>query len=299
MQDFPALRVFGGCMTELVFQYIFNGLVLGFIYALIAIGLTMIFGIMNIANFAHGQFYMLGGFFAYYLTSRLGIHYFLALPLSVASVICLGLIFERIIFSRLREKAVMSSVLATIGLAILLENSALLVWGPRPEAIRSPLSLMPIRLGPIFTTEPRLFAIGITLLAILVTHFVLHYTRIGKATRATFQNKESAALVGIEIDHVHGFTFGLGAGLAALAGVLLGSIFYVHPTMGGNATLKAFVVVILGGMGSFIGSIVGGLILGIAESFGTIVSSAYKDAIGFILVILILLYRPQGLFQKV
>lgn len=286
-------------MSGLVFQYIFNGLVLGSSYALIAIGLTMIFGIMNIANFAHGEFYMLGGIFAFYITSVLGLNYFMALILSVVAVVILGVILERLIFCRLRDKAVMSSVLATIGLSILIENSALLVWGPRPEAIKSPLSAAALRLGPIFTTVPRLFAVTVTIVAISVTHVILNYTRIGKALRATFQNKQAAMLVGIEINRIHAFTFGLGAGLAALAGILLGSIFFVHPNMGSVATLKAFVVVILGGMGSFIGSIVGGLVLGIAESFGTHVSSAYKDAIGFIFVILILLYRPQGLFRKV
>jgi branched-chain amino acid transport system permease protein len=259
----------------------------------------MIFGIMNIANFAHGELYMIGGFFAYYIIRALGVNYFLAMVFTVVAVVGLGVALERMIFARLRDKPIMSSVLATIGLAIFLENAALIVWGPRPEAIPTPLSLAPVRLGPIFTTEPRLFAVLVTVMAIICTHVTLQYTRIGKATRATFQNKEAAALVGIEINRIRAFTFGLGAGLAALAGVLLGSIFYVHPSMGGVATLKAFVVVILGGMGSFIGSIAGGLILGISESFGAYVSSAYKDAIGFILVIIILLYRPQGLFGKV
>ena len=286
-------------MTILILQSVFNGLVLGSSYALIAIGLTMIFGIMNIANFAHGQFYMLGGLCAYYVTSAVGLSYFLALIISVLVVTGLGIMLEKLIFSRLRNKAIMASVLATIGLAIVLENAALIVWGPRPEAIKSSFSLAALRLGPIFTTGPRLFAVAVTFVAIGATHWVLHYTRIGKAVRATFQDRESAQLVGIEIDHVHSFTFGLGAGLAALAGVLLGSIFFVHPTMGGAATLKAFVVVILGGMGSFTGSIVGGLLLGVAESFGTLVSSAYKDAVGFVFVILILLYRPQGIFRKV
>lgn len=286
-------------MAELILQYVFNGLVLGANYALIAIGLTMIFGIMNIANFAHGQFYMLGGFLAYYATTAIGLNFFIALMVSVVLVVALGVVIERLVFRRLRPQPIMSSVLATIGLAILLEGLALVVWGPRPESIPTPFALDPVRIGSLFTTQPRLFAVAMTLIAIAATHIVLHYTRIGKAVRATFQNRESAALVGIDIDHIHSFTFGLGAGLAALAGVLLGAIFYVHPAMGGTATLKAFVVVILGGMGSFVGSIVGGLVLGIAESFGTLVSSAYKDAIGFILVILILLYRPQGLFRKV
>jgi branched-chain amino acid transport system permease protein len=138
----------------------------------------------------------------------------------------------------------------------------------------------------------------ITIAALVTVHLFLNRTVVGTAMRATFQQAEAAKLVGIPIEQVNAITFGLGAGLAALGGALLGAIFFVHPTMGGTATLKAFIVVILGGLGSITGSMVGGLILGIAESLGTLVSSAYKDAIGFVLVILILLYRPDGLFKR-
>lgn len=286
-------------MLELVPQYLFNGVLIGTSYALIAMGLTVIFGLMNIANFAHGQFYMMGGFLAYYLTTALALNFFVALVFAVLIVTGFGILLDRTIFKRLRGKPLISSVLVTIGLAILLENVALVLWGPRPEAIPSPLSVAPVKIGPIFATQPRLLAVAITICAIVVIHVLLHHTRIGKAMRATFQQQEAAALAGINIDRLYSVAFGVGAGLAALGGVLLGTIFYVHPTMGGVATLKAFVVTILGGMGSFVGAIVGGLALGIAESFGTLVSSAYKDAIGFVLVILILLYRPEGLFRKV
>lgn len=279
-------------------QYLFNGLLIGTNYALIAMGLTVIFGLMNIANFAHGQFYMLGGFIAYQLTTTLGLNFFAALVVSVVVVAGLGILLDRTIFKRLRNKPLISSVLVTIGLAILIENLALVLWGARPEAIPNPFPLTPVQIGPIFTTQPRLFAVVVTLAAIVIIHLLLHYTRAGKAVRATFQQQEAAALVGIDIELIYSITFGIGAGLAALGGVLLGTIFYVNPTMGDVATLKAFVVTILGGMGSFPGAIVGGLLLGIAESFGTLVSSAYKDAIGYVLVILVLLYRPQGLFGK-
>ncbi len=285
-------------MLEYFPQYLFNGILIGANYALIAMGLTVIFGLMNIANFAHGQFYMLGGFIAYQLTTALGLNFFAALVVSVVVVTGLGILLDRTIFKRLRNKPLISSVLVTIGLAILIENLALVLWGARPEAIPSPFQLTPVQIGPIFATQPRLFAVVVTLAAIVTIHLLLHYTRMGKAMRATFQQQEAAALAGIDIDLVYSVAFGIGAGLAGLGGVLLGTIFYVHPTMGDVATLKAFVVTILGGMGSFPGAIIGGLLLGIAESFGTLVSSAYKDAIGYILVILVLLYRPQGLFGK-
>ena len=285
-------------MIDLLPQYLFNGVLVGANYALIALGLTVIFGLMNIANFAHGQFYMMGGFMAYVLTSSLGLNYFVSIGIAVLIVAAFGVLLDRTIFKRLRSEPLISSVLVTIGLAILLENLALIVWGPRPEAIPTPFSKMPVILGPIFATEARLFALGVTFATILGVHLLLRYSRWGKAVRATFQQPEAAALVGIDVDRLYSACFGIGAGLAALGGALLGAIFFVHPTMGGIATLKAFVVVILGGMGSFPGAIAGGLLLGIAESFGTLITSDYKDAIGFILVILILLYRPDGLFKR-
>lgn len=285
-------------MLDLLPQFVFNGFLIGTNYALIAVGLTMIFGIMNIANFAHGQFYMLGGCMAFFLTSMLGINYLAAIPLSVAAVVLLGLMLERAVFRRLRSRPNMASVLATVGLAVILENGALVLWGPQPQPIPTPFSPMPLMLGPIFTTEARAFAFIVTIGALVAVHLFLNRTLVGAAMRATFQQADAASLVGIPIDRVHAITFGLGAGLAALGGALLGAIFFVHPTMGGTATLKAFIVVILGGLGSVGGSMAGGLILGLAESLGTLVSSAYKDAIGFVLVIIILLYRPDGLFKR-
>lgn len=285
-------------MIEIIAQYAFNGLVFGANYALIGIGLTLIFGVMNLANFAHGQFYMLGGFLAYMLVAKLGVNFFAALPLAVLAVAALGWFLERTVFIRLRDRSPMTGVLATIGLAILLESGALLTWGPQPESIPNPLSPMPIEIGPLFITPMRLFVLGVTVVFLLALYAFMNHTRTGTAMRATFQNRDAAALVGVDIDRLYAVTFALGAGLAALAGVLLGSLFLVHPTMGDSATLKAFIVVILGGLGSVIGSAVGGLILGMAESFGTMVSSAWKDAIGFILVIVILLYRPDGLFRR-
>jgi branched-chain amino acid transport system permease protein len=286
-------------MVDLLPQFFFNGLLIGASYALIAVGLTMIFGIMGIANFAHGQFYMLGGCIAFFLTSKLKLPYIAELPIAVFCVVLFGALLERLIFQRLRDRSATSSVLATVGLAILLENGALVVWGPQPQPIPSGFSLMPVQLGPIFTTQARLFALVVTVGALAALHLFLNRSRFGTAMHAVCQQPEAAALVGISVDRVHTITFGLGAGLAALGGALLGAIFFVYPTMGGTATLKAFIVVILGGLGSIGGSVVGGLILGLSESLGTLVFSAYKDAVGFVLVILILLYRPDGLFKRV
>jgi branched-chain amino acid transport system permease protein len=279
-------------------QYLFNGLVVGSSYALIAVGLTAIFGLMQIANFAHGQFYMLGAFFAYWLTRVIGLDFWAGLVVSVAAVMLVGVALERTLFRFLRGASLSSSVLATIALSIFLENLALNVWGPRPQKILSPFDSGGIELFGIFTTPDRLLMLFLTVVVVAALHVGLRYTQTGKAIRATFQQREAAALVGINIDYLYTLTFAIGAGLAALAGVLLGTIFVVQPSMGGVATLKAFIVVTVGGSSSFAGGIAGGLLLGLAESFGAIIAPSYKDAVGFILVILVLLYKPDGLFGK-
>jgi len=279
-------------------QYVFNGLVVGCSYALIAVGLTAIFGLMEIANFAHGQFYMLGAFFTYWLTRIVGLDFWSGLVLSVIGVMIVGVLLERTLFRILRGASLSSSVLATIALSIFLENLALNVWGPRPQKIRTPFDTGSIEFLGIFTTPERLMMLAVTVLIVILLQLGLRHTQTGKAIRATFQQREAAALVGIDIDRLYTVTFAIGAGLAALAGVLLGTIFVVEPSMGGVATLKAFVVVTLGGISSFAGGIAGGLVLGLAESFGAIIAPAYKDAVGFILVMLVLLYKPDGLFGK-
>jgi branched-chain amino acid transport system permease protein len=283
---------------DLIPQYLFNGLVVGSSYALIALGLTAVFGLMNLANFAHGQFYMLGGFVGFWLTRRAGLPFFLAVGVTTLAIGCAGYLLEKFLFRRLRQAPLMSSVLATIGLAIVLENGARLLWGPSPERIFSGLPSQTIEFFGIFATPERLITIVLTFVLIGLLEYCLYFTRAGMEVRATFQQKEAAALVGIDVEKLYALTFALGAGLAALAGVMLGSIFVVQPSMGGIATLKAFIVVIVGGLGNFVGAIAGGLLLGVAESFGSIISSAYKDAIGFVLVIAVLLYKPDGLFGK-
>ena len=283
----------------LLAQHLFNGVVIGTSYALIAMGLTMIFGVMNIANFAHGEFYMLGGFLAFYLVSFAGLNYFLSLLLAVLLVMGLAVALQRGIFRQLRDKPPMTTALVTIGLSIFLEHLALLLWGPQPQNIPNPFATRPMNLFGVYTTRLYLFAMATTAALIVAGHLTIRKTRMGKAMRATFQNKEAAALVGIGIDRVYTFAFTFGAGLAAASGAVLGGFIPVEPSMGGAATLKAFVVVILGGMGSFAGSILGGLLLGLAESLGAgYLSSGYKDAIGFFAVTLVLLFRPEGLFRQ-
>jgi branched-chain amino acid transport system permease protein len=287
----PSLAIFG--------QHLLNGALIGCAYALIAMGLTMIFGVMNIANFAHGEFYMLGGFIAFYLVSLVGLNYFLALPVAVVLVVMLAMVLQQAVFRRLRDAPAMTTTLVTIGLSILLENAALLLWGPQPQSIPTPFAATPLSFLGIYTTPLYLFSMAVTAALIVLGHLVIRRSTIGKAMRATFQNREAAALVGIRIERIYMITFIFGAALAAAAGAVLGGFIPVEPTMGGIVTLKAFVVVILGGLGSFIGAIAGGLLLGLAESIGAgYLSSDWKDAIGFLAVILVLLFRPEGLFKR-
>ena len=280
-------------------QQVVNGLIIGSAYALMAVGLTLIFGMMDVVNFAHGEFYMLGAFFAYYLVSLLELDFYASVLLSILIVAAIGFLCERLLLKPLRKETIVTTVLVTIGLSIFLKNTALIIWGPRPKLIASPFALDAIHLGPIAVTEAKIFAFAVTVLAILLAHLGIQKTRLGRAMRATFQDKEAANLVGVSVSKIYALTFVLGAGLAATGGALIGTIFLVYPDMGELAAMKAFVVVIMGGMGSFMGAIFGGLILGIAETTGAgFISSGYKDAIGFIIVILILMFKPSGLFKN-
>jgi len=285
-------------IAELV-QHVVNGLVIGGGYALMGIGLTLIFGIMRVVNFAHGEFYMLGAFLLFSLFGSLGINFFLASVVAIVAVGLSGAIVERVVLKRLREQPVEIPMLAMVALSVILQNATILVCDPSPKTIRHPFSPIPIVLGPIHVVAIRIFAGAAAVALIIGSHLFIQKTRLGKAMRATFQDGEMARLVGVDVDRVYTGTFALGAALAGAAGVLLGSVFWVYPAMGDQAAMKSFAVVIMGGLGDFLGAIVGGLLLGVAESLGAAyISSGYKDAIGFVVIILLLLFRPAGLFGR-
>jgi len=287
---------------EIFAQQLVNGLIVGGVYALIAVGLTIIFGLMDVVNFAHGEFYMLGGMVAFLLVQGVGANYFLCLVLSIAIVMAIGFLVEKALLKKLRDKKteiVVTAALVTIGISIFFQNTGLLVFGSVPRLIPSPFSPDPVRIGPILLGRMHLFAALVTLIVILFCHFFIKRTTMGMAMRATFQDKDVAALVGVHIDRVFSFTFMLGAGLAATAGALLGPIYIIYPNVGESVVLKAFVIVILGGMGNFLGAIFAALLLGVVESLGAAYMSVeYRDLIGFVMVLLILLFRPSGLFGK-
>lgn len=283
---------------DLFLQFLVNGLVTGSFYALSALGLTLIFGLMRVVNFAHGEMYMLGGILGWFVTARLGLDFFSGMVAVAVVMAAFGWLVDRLLIERVRDQGEEPGILLTIGLSIFLANSALLLVGTAPQKIEGPVGNQLVVLGPIVTTQLRLFAVAACALLIICAHLVVRKTRLGRAMRATFQDPMAARLAGIRIEHVYASTFALGCTLAALAGMLLGSIYSAQVAIGGLISLKAFVVVILGGMGSFAGAILGGLILGVAEAmWGGYVSTGLVDIIGFSIVIATLLFKPYGLFS--
>jgi branched-chain amino acid transport system permease protein len=283
----------------IVLQQIINGLVAGSIYALTALGLTMIFGIMDIINFAHGEIYMLGAFLTFYFCTSLGIPYLLAMGLAMIAIAIIGIVIEKVTFKPLRNTPLLNTLLASLGLSIFIQNLALLIWGPDPRKIASPYSARIIEFFGIFITMQRLLVIIVTVILLIFLYYFIQRTAIGKCMRATAQEPEGAALIGIDIDRVFWVTFAVGCALAAAAGSLIGGIFFVNPTIGVVPVLKAFIVVIVGGLGSILGAIMAGFLLGVTESLmGGFVSSAYMDVTAFAILILVMLFRPSGLFGK-
>jgi branched-chain amino acid transport system permease protein len=284
---------------EALLQHLVNGLVLGGTYALLGIGLTLIFGLMNVVNFAHGEFYTLGAYAAFATLALLGLPFVAAIPVAIAVGIALGALCERVLLRPLRGESIDSVMLVMIGLWIAMQNGELLGWGGVAKSIPHPFPTAPIVVGPLGIAPLRLFVFGAAIALIVAAHLVIQRTRLGRAMRATFQDADTAALMGVRIGRIHTATFALGSGLAAAAGALLGPIFLVYPSMGDLASLKAFSVVILGGLGNVAGATFGGLLLGVAEELGAgYVSSGYRDAVGFVIIILVLLFRPSGLFAR-
>src|SRR5215203_848399 len=284
---------------ELFLQLLANGLINGSFYALSALGLTLIFGLMRVVNFAHGDLYMVGGLLGWALTSTVGLDFFTSLAIVIVVMGTVGWLIDRALISRVRGQGEEPGILLTLGLSIFLVNTALLVVGTAPQKVSLPLANAPLFLGPVVVTQSRLFVVAMCALLIVAAHLLIQRTTLGRAMRATFQDPMAAQLVGIRSNQIYAVTFALGTALAGVAGMLLGSIYVAQATIGGVVSLKAFVVVILGGMGSFAGAIIGGLILGVTENlWGGYMASGYVDAIGFALVIAMLLVRPYGLFGK-
>ena len=280
-------------------QHVLNAIILGGTYALLGIGLTLIFGIMRVVNFTHGELYAFGAYCMYALVMLLGVNFFLALPLAMVLGTALGAIVEVLLLSRLRGADIDTTMLVMIGAWIVMQNSEQLIWSGVALSINSPFPTNPLVVGPLSVSWIRIYVLAVALVMICVTYYVVNRTRLGKAMRATFQDRDTAALMGVRVGRINTVTFALGSALAAAAGALLGPVFVVNPTMGDLAASKAFAIVILGGLGNIKGATLGGFILAFVEEIGAgYVSSGYRDAMGFLLIILILLVRPTGLFAQ-
>ncbi|MCZ6718690.1 MAG: branched-chain amino acid ABC transporter permease [Gammaproteobacteria bacterium] len=276
-----------------------NALVLGGTYALLGIGLTLIFGIMRIVNFTHGEFYTFGAYMVYLFAMVLELNFFLSLFAAVMLGLVLGAAVEFVLLRPLRDASVDTTMLVMTGAWIAMQNTELLVGGGVAKSVAHPFPVDPLVLGPISISWIRVFVFVIAVLLIVAAHLLIHKTRLGKAMRSTFQDRETAALMGVNINAIHMATFALGSGLAAAAGALLGPVFVLSPTMGDMVALKAFAIVILGGLGNFMGAALGGLILALVEEMGAgYISSGYRDAIGFLIIIAVLIYKPTGLFAR-
>ena len=284
----------------LLAQGALNGVMLGLSYALVALGLSLIFGIMRIVNFAHGEMFMLGGYVAFYLFGTFGINYFVTLALAVGIVGFIGVILEKFIFRPLtrRPEVAMTSLIAAVGLAWVFQMLAVICFGELDKDIPTAFKGV-IRLGGVVLTWERFVAIMLGVALVVLLNLFLIKTKFGKAIRAVAEDKEAAALQGIQVNRISALSFGIGSGLAAAAGVIITSIFVVNPSIGGDVILKAFLVVILGGMGSTSGAMLGGLLLGFIESYGGLFFSVpVVSVITFALIIMILIVRPQGLLGR-
>lgn len=285
-------------MLMLAVQEIANGLIIGSMYALMSIGMMLIMGILGVVNMAHGEFYMLGGYCCYFLTTRLGLNYLLAIPVAMLLVAGIGIITERLTIRPLAGRHWLTTFLTTFGLSMILSDLAQILWSPDPRELLSPFVRKRIVLGPIYLTEQRLliFILGLIVIGLLYVFIKKH--KLGMAMRAVVRDREASALMGVNLNAVNSFTFGLSVSFAALAGALLGAIFNVFPTMGG-ITFKAFAVVAMGGMGNVQGILFSAWILGVAESLAAcFISVGFSEAIAFAILIIVLLFRPAGLFGK-
>jgi branched-chain amino acid transport system permease protein len=281
-------------------QVLVNGAILAMNYALIALGLTLIFAIMGVLNFAHGQMYVLAGFVTYYAFTVLAMPYFVGLLAAVATLALVGFLFDKLFFRRVlritaREE---SSMLLAAGTALLLESLTLLLFGEKQRGL-PPVVPGVYDIAGVYIPKGRAFIFGVALLAVVGFMLFMQYTRPGRALRAIAQDKEVTALQGVDIDRYSAIGFALGAGLAGLAGSLLVTVLAVNSGLGTSVSIKAFVMVMLGGAGVVSGAIIGAFVLGFAEAFGyAYIPGSGTYLVIFIAMILFLLVRPQGIMGK-
>jgi branched-chain amino acid transport system permease protein len=293
---------------QTLLQNLLNGIAAGSIYALIALGYTMVYGILKLINFAHGDVFMIGSFVGYYAGRKVAaggtgsswVNAAIVLVLSMLICGLLGYLNERIAYRPLRNAPRIASLITAIGISFLLEYGGQFVFGPDPKFFPTLIEKHVINLGGVVTTNYQLIVLGVAIAFMALLQYIVYGTRFGRAMRAVSFNYETASLMGIPTDRVISMTFIIGSMLAAVAGILFGLSYpKIDPLMGVMPGLKAFVAAVLGGIGNVPGAVVGGILIGVIEAFvGGSQYSNYRDAIAFVILIVILLFRPSGLFGK-
>jgi branched-chain amino acid transport system permease protein len=283
-------------MTTLLWQACVSGVLVGGVYALVALGLTLVFGVLRIVNFAHGTLMMLGMYATFFLHSLAGVDPYLSVLLVGPAFFLVGVLLERGLVEPNLGAPESNLLLLTLGIALFLENGALVAFSPDYRSLRVPYLARSLLLGDAVVSLPRLIAFGCSVVLAVGLWLFLRHTDTGRAIRAAAEERDGALLVGIDIRRVYAIAFGIGAGLAAVAGSLVAPFLYVAPDVGDVFNILAFVIVVLGGMGSFVGALLGGVVVGLAESLGAaVLPGSLKQLPIFALFVLILLFRPTGL----
>jgi branched-chain amino acid transport system permease protein len=275
------------------------GVAIGCIYMLLSTGLNVIFGVMKLVNFAHGQFLMIGAYLTWTISVAAGLNAYVAILVSMVVVAGLGVIIERFTFRRVLGTEKLNEIFVSLGLIYIFENAALLIWGDQAQQIKSPFYGISLNLPGISITYDRIVAVFVVVTVLVGFGLLLWKTKIGLAMRATSQASNTAMLMGVNIDRIYMITFALGSALAAVAGGLYGIIFSFDSQTGAMPTIIAFAIIILGGLGSIRGAIVGGLLYGIAEQLATLfLGGIWSSAVAFALLIVVLIIRPNGIFGE-
>jgi len=280
-------------------QLLLNGLVIGVIYALVAMGLSLIFGVLEIVNFAHGEFYMLGAVAAYFLSTHVQLGYWATVAIVVVGGLCVGyLLYEGLLVS-LRGEGFERSILLTLGLSMVLQNLAIYLFTTTPRMVQGPLTYANYTFGEVRIPVLRVYALGLGLAAFAALFFILHRTQVGKAMRGVAQNRDAALMVGIDPRAISRLAVAVGIGLSGLAGAALAPVYAVHPLMGFSFVFKAFAIIIIGGLGNVSGAAIAAIALGILESLASgFLPQVMVDGLAFGSMILVLLLKPQGLFGR-
>ncbi len=285
--------------ATLIGQGLLNGVLFGGVYSLMAVGLTLIFGVMRVINFAHGDMMVWGMYLAWLLATRLGLDPYLSFVLCAGALFALGVLVQRGLVDPIVDAPHEMQILLMLGVALVLENSALLAFGPEPQRVRSSLALATLWLGPLFIDVARLVTFLVAALLAGALSLFLFRTDLGRAMRAAADNIDGARIIGVDVRRVYMAAFGIGAACVGAAGALTSPFLPFTPALGLSASVTSFNIVIIGGMGSLPGAFVGGLLVSVAESLGAVfLSSSLKELVSFSLLILILLLRPAGLFGR-